>query len=367
MFRSILGPWALTVSTAFVLVLASSIAGADGSDADGDGVPDTIEQATQRNVYPDFTHGNPRSFSISSWSVGAPADDFFRVDYEAGRFALKYVRNAESGVVTNEYSVEFVSLIEWLDANGDDRLQTDEIVGYVPLNDGVFENSTVSHAFVTSADGGRVDTFTVRTADSSVVLVVTIAQRFMRLSADRVLTPMEVELDLRLNHTFLNPSEFPGARLGLDLHVRTEGSMSYAPKSWDEDHGFSRDESWVEITKGGTGGSSAFFSWSDLAKVDGVSGPVQVTTVDVTEPGSSEKEYDLYFAYPAGQNPARVSVVHDPTLGVVSRAYEETVNAIVHFVPPVQPDLFLYGLSLVAVALLVGATVFVARRRRQKD
>lgn len=370
MFRPRLLPWVLAFSAAFVLVVASTATRADGADRDGDGVPDNIEFATQRNVVfaPDFNNGQPHSFSISSRSVGASPDDLFRVSYEAGQFNLEYVRNFANGVVTDEYSLEFRGIIEWVDQNGDGQLQTDEIVGYTPLSELAFENSTVIQTNYTNADGGRVDTFTIRSNDASIALVLTIAQRFMRLSEDRVLTPMEVALDLSIDHTFANPAEFQGARLGLDLRLSTEGTMSSTADSWDSKNGFSKDESGVEVTAVlNSDKSSAFFSWSDEANVDGIPGDVKVTAVEVTEPGSPENEYDLYIAYPAGPNPARVSIVHDPTLGVVSRAYEDVVNAINSQKQPIQSDLTLYGVSLAAMAALVVGTVVLARRWRRRE
>src|SRR3989304_3831442 len=85
------GPPVLAMAPASFLVLAASVARADGGDADGDLVPDDIEDRTERTVdgggLPAIA---PRNLFLSSNSVGAPADDRFRLTHEQGAFDLTY-------------------------------------------------------------------------------------------------------------------------------------------------------------------------------------------------------------------------------------------------------------------------------------
>src|SRR5439155_1682451 len=59
------------------------------SDSDGDGIPDSVEAATQRNV---VAASAGDEFSIVSRLASAPFSDQFQVSYEAGTFVVSYQR-----------------------------------------------------------------------------------------------------------------------------------------------------------------------------------------------------------------------------------------------------------------------------------
>ncbi len=105
--------------------------------------------------------------------------------------------------------------------------------------------------------------------------------------------------------------------------------------------------------------ATAFFSWSDYAEVDGIRGRVAATP-----PVGSGDTYTMYLIYPAGPRSDRVAVSHDPALGVVSAAYEGILR--LPEVRPFQGDPPVYAISLVGMAVLVGGTMVLARRRRYK-
>src|SRR2546428_6968854 len=83
--RSLLIVFAASASVA--LVLASSVAVAQSGDSDGDGVPDDIENATQRNVVA-VAAGD--SFDIPSRLPTPPSEDQFQGVYQAGPFQWAY-------------------------------------------------------------------------------------------------------------------------------------------------------------------------------------------------------------------------------------------------------------------------------------
>lgn len=349
--------WAFAIAASSALVLASGVARAD----DGDGIPDEIEDLAERTVLTNvFPEPAPRTLSILSESSGAPVDDKFRVTYESGRFELRYSRNASDDPYAS-YTVELRKLLEWLDGNADGLFQENEAVAEWGLGGDAFGNSTLSHASASNEDGGNVETFLVRAAvgaASEVALGLTIAERFMRIAENRVLTPMEVKLDVYVNHTL----ESPAARVGVEFHLETdaENAMSWDAPSWDVQQGFSEDESWMNITSAAHG-STMFFSWTNRALVDGRDGAVLASIVPSNE--GSEKSYDVHLLYPSGLGAASVRIAHDPTLGVVSTAYEAILGLPGE--PRLVPDFPLYVVSLVAVAGILAATVLLARRRRQ--
>ena len=352
--------WAAALAATSMLVLASSGARADGTDHDGDIVPDDVEAKTQRAVLTEvYPSPAPWGLSILSQSSGAPVDDKFRIKYEDGGFEMRYFRNASSGPYT-EYGVQLRNLIEWVDENADGRLQEPEIVASLTLGSSAFENGSILYSGAPSTDGGHVDVFIVRGRageSSQVDLILTVAERFLRLTPDRILTPMEVKLDVYVNHTL----ERAGARVGLELAMDTDSSneMSWDEPTWDAQHGFSKDESWINVTNADQG-STMFFSWANTAVVDDVEGAVTLDS-HVTLEGS-ERSYDLILLYPAGAS-GSVRIVHDPTFGVVSTAYEGILNLPPE--PRLVGDLSLYTLSLAGIAAVLASTVLLARRRRE--
>src|SRR3989304_4514569 len=262
-------PWGsavLAMATASFLVLASSVARADGGDADGDLVPDDIEDRTERTGGGGGPPANaPKNLFLSSNSVGAPADDRFRLTYEQGAFNLTYFRE-DTGGYAGSFKAKFDRLFEWADADGNGLILDDEIVSDWRLGE----------------------------------------------SAD-------------------------------------ESAMDFEHDSWDARRGFSSDESWINITSGARP-STMFFSWANNATADGVEGPLVVRSTHWSE--LPEEGYELLLAFPEGLDADLVRIVHDPTLGVVSAAYE----GILLLPPPpdLQGDALLYGVSLVAMAALAG-------------
>lgn len=193
---------------------------------------------------------------------------------------------------------------------------------------------------------------------------LTIAQGFVTLPSGSTLTPMEAELTFKLTH-LMNRTD---TRLSIQLSLTTTTpgqNFSFANQSWDEEHQFAPDESSVDVTNSSAQpASTAWFAWSDHAEVNG-----QVTQVDATGPEINDTTggYDLYLSYPrvlAGSNPDQVDIIHDPSLGVVSAAYQSIVNAP-PVTPPIQPDVVLYAGTAGAMAVLVAGTVLIARRQRR--
>src|SRR2546427_487745 len=241
---------AFAASASLALVLASSVAVAQSGDSDDDGVPDGIENATQRNVVA-VAAGD--EFDISSRLASAPYED-----------------------------------------------------------------------------------------------------RFMRVG-NRVLTPMEVKLDLTVNRVFVATN----ANLGLDLGIGTGDRWAYADRSWDDLNGFAPDDAAINVTgRSANSPARVFFSWSKSAFADGRQIPVTFSSAADGNPNRSE----LYLAYPMGASQPSVKLVHDPVLGVDSAAYE----GIISRQPPLQGDALVYGVSLAAMAVLIAVTIVLANRRRKK-
>src|SRR5256885_2037847 len=332
-------------STLAVLTLRPAVV-----DSDGDGVPDSVEAATQRTVVA-ATAGD--TFTIVSRLASAPYQDQFEVSYAAGTFVVTYDRARGSA---SSYQLELRNLVEWVDANRNNRIDPGETVGVgTTLGTSAFANAPVTKTQVDSADGGHVTELSIHSTTANMTLNVTVAERFMRLSSTRVLTPMEVKLDLTVDRATLAP----GSSLGLDVRINTTKRIEFNNQSWDDVNEFAQGEAGLNVTGGPTTSpATVFFSWSKSAIADGRELPVTYTNISTVSPNS----YELYLAYPISGSGSRVKLVHDPVLGVDSAAYE----GVVARTPELQGDLVLYAASLAAAVFLIALTLIVADRRRKK-
>ncbi|HKZ90116.1 MAG TPA: hypothetical protein VJ300_07665 [Thermoplasmata archaeon] len=347
-------PWLFAVTAASALVFASGTAIA--GDSDGDEIPDEIEDATARTLdivtFPK-PPSPPFSLSVTSQSVGAEVDDKFRVRYEEGEFDVEYYPVASSGRVAARYSLEIMNLVEWRDSVQNGAVDPGEVTPVLTLGSGGFGARPVEGWNASSADGGNVAGFRIRSNDGGVTLTLVVAQRFLRVAQDKILTPMEVKLDLWANHT-LSSTE---ARVGLELAVDTDDNMIFGGLPWDVRNRFSVDESWINVTGGPAGTpSTVFFSWANEATVNGTQG-----LTNMTVPEGAQGPYRMYMMYPAGLTREQ-TVYHVSTLGVVSQAFKDLIR------PPVPlGDAVVFVSSFVAVATIVGASMILAKRRRRKD
>ncbi len=342
---------AFAASAAIALVLSTTIALADGADTDGDGVPDAIELATQRSV---AATSSGDEFNISSRLVSGNLEDQFELSYKAGTFNLWY---AQTNGGTSEYTLQLRRLVEWNDTNGNGQIDSGEVTGpNITLGNAAFQNVPAIRSNSTNADGGRIFTFTIPSQSREVVLNLTVAQRFMRIGNDRVLTPMEVKMDVSINHSFAPPRA--GAGVGLEMRLTTLGQVQYGNRSWDDLNGFAKNDASMSVTTGSSAGTATvFFGWSESAFANGRQIPAGFTSSQL-----GPNTYELYLGYPVGLAQANVKIVHDPTFGVESAVYEHIIGTPA----PLQGDAILYAGSFAAVAVFVVLTIFLTNRLRKK-
>jgi len=301
----------------------------------------------------------PRAIRISSESVGAPSPDAFQITYADGSFSLEYQRQA-NGSVTSDFNLTLRNLVEWNDTN-ENGIADDGIVEVAaPLGSIGFGNLPIRHSLSSSSDGGDVHSFLIPSNDQKVQLNLTIGERFVPISSQQRLTPMEAKLTIDIQHHFVHP----GWNLGLEIGISTTNNVTLEDTSWDDEHEFSDDDRSLNVTNDSSPeASTTFFAWANTASVNGQDRPVTVTGPEENE--SNPGYYDMVLAYPVSSElpAADVRVVHDPTLGVVSVAYESLKNLPIGD-PNLHPDVPLYAASLALVAGLVAATIILASRRR---
>jgi len=347
--------FALAASATLLLTAGLTLAAAGSANY----VPASVPPVQRQVVWVGTPSQAPHKIVINSESVGAPSPDEFQITYAEGSFTLEYKRHANASV-TSEFKLTFSNLVEWNDTNGNGILDDDSILETIPLGPTGFGNLPIRHFERVTPDGGDIHSFLIQSNNQEVTLNLTIAERIVRVSPQEFLTPMEAKLTIDIQHRFT----VLGAKLGLEIGIQTANTVKLEDTSWDDENHFRQDDRSINVTNdSGPEPSTTFFAWANTANVSG-----QERAVTVTGPEASDSVpdyYQMYLAYPAPSEvpPSIISVVHDPTLGVVSAAYESLLRLPVGN-PNLQGDVYLYAVSMVLVAGLVAATIVLASRRR---
>lgn len=353
----------LSASVAALLLITAAAAEVRSSGLSGQPViPPTLADQVRRVVdWTGYPKAAPTIVWIDSTSVGAPSPDEFQITYEHGMFSLEYERVA-GGPVTSQFTVTVTGLVEWLPtASG--NFSDGTLIGYTPLGPAAFARTPIVHSQQTTSSGIVVHSFLIRSDSGEVTMNLTISQGFAALPSGDTLTPMEGELTLQINHLMNRTDTQLTAQLGLTTDNPSQRFV-LDNASWDDLHGFRHNEHAVNVTNNlPSGASSAFFAWMNHAAVNG-------QTIQVSETGPERNDttggYDLYLSYPrvgSPTNPDAIEVVHDPSLGVVSAAYQSLPGGPTG----IQADIPLYVVTTAAVAALIGGTALLTRRRRKGE
>ncbi len=354
----------VSAGIAAMLLLSAAAVGAQaishqGPGAVAQGAAGEVNRSVEWNLYPEVS---PAALWIVSTSVNAPTPDEFKITYNHGSFSLAYERTA-GGPVTSQFTVTVAGLVEWV-PSGDGQFSDGTIVAYTPMGAPAFGRASILHYMATTATGVVVHSFVISSNSGELTMNLTISQGFVTLPSGETLTPMEAGLTFELNH-LMNRTD---TRLSIQLSLTTTTpgqNFTFDPQSWDDEHQFAENESSINVTNDmQQPSSSAWFAWSNHAEVNGHLAQVEATGPEMNDTTGG---YDLYLSYPrvmSGSNPAEVSIVHDPSMGVVSAAYQSIVNAP-PVTPPIQPDVVLYAGTVGAMVALVAGTVLLARRRRR--
>jgi hypothetical protein len=353
-----------SASLATMLLLSVAAVGVQATTLGGRAlVPQNVEDQVRRSVdVALFPESSPAAVWIVSTSLNAPSPDEFKITYNHGSFSLAYERIA-GGPVTSQFTVTVAGLVEWVPV-GDGQFSDGLVVARIPMGAPAFGKIPILHTQATTAGGVVVHSFLIQSNSQELTLNLTIAEGFVTLPSGATLTPMEAELTFQLNHV-MNRTD---TRLSIQLGMTTSAAgqlFNLDNQSWDDAHEFATNERAVNVTNNsGQTPSSIWFAWSNHAEVNG-----QVGQVDVTGPETNETTggYDLFLSYPRTTDMMNryENITHDPSLGVVSAAYQSIINA-----PPnqsgIQPDVPLYAGTVAAMGALVAGTVLLARRRRRE-
>jgi len=325
----------LALLAAIAVLLSSGAARASG-DADGDGIPDDVEAATARNV---FVHDSPAGFQMESRSVGAVRDDAIQVGYTDGKFTVAYFPNA-TGAKTLSYQLEFRGILEVYQENGEWKEWS--------RHDISMDSATVRQSEVRTLDGEREVLYSVSSLSDNVTITLGSVTRFARIAGDRLLSPMEVKVDIAIRGWTYERSD---SRLAVQVEISGTSPPRTDETSDDESAGWATDEASVRVA---SGPDSLFFAWDKTATVDNVSRPVEVTPLEPSGGG-----YEMRFMYARGD-----VIVHDPKVGAVSSAFWSIWSRQTPTAPAFDATFYILGIGVAAG--LIGITVLLRRRRHEE-
>ncbi|TLZ55248.1 MAG: hypothetical protein E6K17_06190 [Methanobacteriota archaeon] len=318
---------------AATLLVSPMLAMASG-DSDGDGIPDDLEAATARNV---FVQGSSSGFVIRSRSIGASPEDAFAIAFSDGNFTVQYFP-ISSGQATVSYQLAFRRILEVYLENGEWKEENRTELSW--------NYASARQSEVRTTDGETEVLYSVTSASRTVTVTVGSTNRFARVGGNRLLSPMEVTVDVLIrgwNYTRAN------SQLALQVEINGTGVPRVDETSDDETAGWAMNESSVKVS---SLQDSLFFAWDRMATVDGVPTPVDTTPLEPSPDGVG-----MSFVYGRGN-----VIVHDPKIGAVSNAFWSIWSRPTTTAPAFDATIYVLGIAVAAG--LVGVTVFLRRRRR---
>lgn len=343
----------------FFMGFATNFALADEDEEDGpetdedeDGVDDEIEILNKRELKIETEDGQIEI--QSKLESGGIADEFeMQIKFESEGIEIKVSYETEeddddddetdseeeededdSSVesaaeeVDLEFEVEFHSLIEFVDMDGDKQYNpdADEFIQEYQLNS--FKELEYSKEELKDEEG-NLYYFKISTTDDVFKAHVYISDTFTTANGVTI-TPTQSKIDIEItNFNYLNDSS------QLALYTRIESENDHEEEdddeTEDEEEGRAENEDGVKTSKGEYSG---IFTWAENAEVDGETKAVIVS--NLMSDDLDEDEQKLYINYARG-----TSIYHDPKIGIAGIIRTEA------------------GLPLVPIILIIGAVAAV--------
>ncbi|MFQ5980425.1 MAG: hypothetical protein ACE5OZ_19995 [Candidatus Heimdallarchaeota archaeon] len=335
-------------------------------DDDDDGVDDDRESDAGRQI--DFDPSENEVKIESELETGDQKDKFVVEFKREDEPSIKFDYKSKSEGIETELSlkVEFLSLVEFSDSNGN---------RYLDINDTEYSTysftkdlfSDLKWLKSTTDDNESLYKIWTQTTDGVFLIRLYVVSGFGTINGSTI-TPTEVKIDIEIhNYPFANNGSLA---LRLELKTEVETEIEKKDESPDEAEGLATNEEALAFTSSSYLG---FFSWAMNVTVDGVEKPVVASPYAAleTEIDNDDDETELRqkgeisLTYPHGND-----IIHDPKIGVVTEtAYtyigqltELTTISFFFFEINAKPGFL--GLTMIST-LVLGAMVFIHRRQSQ--
>ena len=275
---------------------------------------------------------------ITIESVLASGDNegklIFNISKGDGKLTFKTIYTAYSGSSENEpdFDLSFNAIIEYLDvdANGIYNESIDTTLQQFPLNN----FSSIRYWNQLVSDNRTIHIINITTVDGIFSIQIYVVEAFENISTN-LIGPNEMKLDISIqNFNFKNDS----SNLALKVGLISSATFQSEEQTQDEQEGFASNERGVQTIENDFPG---FFSWSKLAKIDGISRIVNSSPVSYDE---GMKNDVIYLSYSRGN-----IINHDPKIGVAG---------ILRF--PTR-DLFLIIMLVISAIVVLAVSVVMVK------
>jgi hypothetical protein len=250
------------------------------------------------------------------------------------------------------------ALIEFVDQNDDDKIQSQEIkqkleVNTIPWTSSYEKTIEDENTIITT-------TYYANSIEYEVSLVMRVYQRRVTISSPTQNSPItfdldggadEVKFDLIVNRwTWVNQSS--KLALHMELKNKNDGDVTFESASLDKDQIAIKLDN-IKIKVG----------WVKEAKVIAANGNEELVNVTVSyesldlqlEESNFESELDIYFIYPYfSEN----KMIHDPSFGIED-------DLLLYIFTLITPE-FLLGTAIIPIVITLIAIAITRQRKRVK-
>jgi len=285
-------------------------------DDDGDDVDDDHEESEKRELDIEVSDDTVK---VESEIEHEEMENEYKIDFSTDdgiALDLEYSSELNSAEYELELAVRFLSLVEYIDENGDGVYSEEEAVQTIDLRQLHYSNPSVTQ--ITSIDGEEGYKIESHSEDQTFDFQI-IAYTFPKHAVidDSTLNPTEMKITIVINNFTYNEDQSE-----LALLIKATSVMEMETETMNE-------EDDIEI-KSAT--ATGYFSWSNEVLVDGAQRTVNSTVIK-----TGEKSL-IALSYPQG-----TEIVHDPRLGI------SILSAILGFPWPY----FIAGAAIIAIVVVV--------------
>jgi len=342
----------------------------EGDDDDNDGVDDEEEEINKREVSVEV---DDEEATIESQLISGEEVNEYTVKLETSDEGIVFNFNFVSDTSENETDLSFdfiiSEIIEYIDTSGEGiyNQSIDEFIQKYTFEE--FNPIQYSKLNISNA---TVHTLESSTHDGLFFFKLYVSSQFTLLN-DTIIAPTQVKIDFKISNFDFEESN---SDLALKIMFETEAEYEEKEETEDEEEGRAENESEILIS---SGNYSGFFSWNELALIDGLE-----KTVTKSDIQNEEETHLFYLNYPRGN-----TIIHDPKIGVANILLKPQINDTTPPTPPtptepvepVEPPIFSnfnfsanlslseispiqYILVSVVVTAITIPLILVARKRR---
>ena len=236
----------------------------------------------------------------SKLSNGTSKDEIsihFKVSDEP-EFEIGYKSEFESIENELEFSIRFQSLIEFLDLNNNSIYDksTDQPIKNVDLD---MDYQPLSHITQNIGSEKIIHILNTTSLDGIFSLQFYVLESISEING-AIIVPSQIKIDIGVNNFIFTEDT---SKLALNIKLTSESEYERNEETEDEHEGRSTDEQEVKVSMNNQTG---FFSWNEVAQVDGVNQSVKVSDVQ-----SDDDDQEIFLTYSRGSK-----IIHDPKIGI---------------------------------------------------